>query len=135
MKIDIQNLEGKSFGGQGGNPFVPRGIRTIAIRSGERIDAIIINGERFGGNGGKLSDTLTLAENEYISKVTVKSGTLVDYIKIETSEKQSIHGGGKGGYKKDTFSGIIAAIGGRHGTFDSVDGLDFVYLPERIKDH
>jgi len=123
MQINIQNLVTKSLGGSGGAAFTQRGIDTLAIRHGSYVDAIIINGKQFGGNGGQLSNTITLASNEYISRVEVRQGNYIDHLEITTNLGQQITGGGNGG-NPVTITGEIVAFGGRSG--DYVDQLDIL---------
>ena len=86
-----------TFGGSGGGYFAPQPVRSIAIRAGRLVDAVVINGVRYGGGGGSQTHTLTLGHYEYISEVTVRSQRLVDYIKITTNFGRSIEAGGNGG--------------------------------------
>jgi len=111
-EIDIQTLITKTFGGGGGSAFNPRGIKTLAIRSGNEVDAIIINNEHFGGTGGTLSKTITLAPDEVIIRMDIRSGSRIDKLSIFTSEGQKIEGGGNGG-RPSTIIGKIIMFGGR----------------------
>ena len=106
--------ETKSYGGSGGGYFAPQPVRSIAIRAGRLVDAIVINGVRYGGGGGSQTHTLVLKPCEYISEVTVRSQRLVDYIKITTNFGRSIEAGGSGG-TASTYRGKITHIGGRRG--------------------
>lgn len=123
MQVNIQNLTTRSFGGNGGNPFNQRGIKTLTIRHGAYVDAIIINGEQFGGNGGQLSNTITFAPNEFIARIEIRHGSYIDFLEITTNLGQQITGGGNGGSPM-TITGEIVAIGGRSGDF--VDQLDIL---------
>jgi len=123
MEINIQNLVTQSYGGSGGATFTQRGIETVAIRHGSYVDAIIINGEQFGGNGGELSDTITLASNEYISRMEIRQGKYIDYLEITTNLGQQITGGGNGG-NLVTLTGGIVAVGGRSGSY--IDQLEIL---------
>jgi len=123
MEINIQNLVTKSFGGSGGDTFTQRGIETLAIRHGSYVDAIIIDGQQFGGNGGELSNTITFASNEYISRMEIRQGSYIDYIEITTNLGQQITGGGNGG-NPVTLTGEIIALGGRSGSY--IDQLEIL---------
>ena len=112
MNLNIQSLATKQFGGSGGNLFTQRGIKTIAIRHGRLVDAIIINNEKFGGPGGIQTDTLTLDEDEYINRIDIRHGEFIDRLEISTNKGNKIEGGGQGG-TLSTVRGIIVAIGGR----------------------
>ena len=52
--------ETKSYGGSGGSYFAPQPVRSIAIRAGRLVDAVVINGVRYGGGGGSQTHTLVL---------------------------------------------------------------------------
>ncbi|NUQ24166.1 MAG: hypothetical protein HUU34_09440 [Saprospiraceae bacterium] len=130
------------LGGDDGGVFNPVIVQSVAIRHGNHIDAIIINGTQHGGGGGSLTDTLTLGDGEYISSLEVRAnwfdlgGTfttdwkqLVRYIKIETNLGRSIEGGTTGDDDgTGTDSGRIIMLGGRSGKF--LDALDVYYLPK-----
>jgi hypothetical protein len=114
MEINIQELFTQTFGGNGGGSFTGRGIETIAIRHGSQVDAIIINGEKFGGDGGSMAGPITLKKDEYIDRMEIRHGGVIDYLLIHTNKNQEIRGGGTGGdFSK--IEGIIVAIGGRSG--------------------
>ncbi len=82
-------------------------VQSVAIRHGNHIDAIIINGTQHGGGGGSLTDTLTLSDGEYISYLEARGNWfnldpgffsddnkfMVRYIKIQTNQGRSIEGG------------------------------------------
>ncbi len=112
--LNIQDLITEEFGGGGGSPFLQTGIRTIALRHGKRVDAIIINGQQYGGDGGELTNTLTLAPDEYIARMEIRHGANIDRLVIVTNKNRIIQGGGDGG-TLNTVEGIIVALGGRSG--------------------
>jgi len=125
-KLDCLEVTGKiplqcqNFGGEGGNDFAPKKIDSLAIRHGNKVDAIIINGHRYGGDGGKQTQTLTFGEDEYIEKMVVRHGNSIDYLMVYTNIGRKIGGGGKGG-TKSVLEGKIVKIGGRSG--NRLDGL------------
>lgn len=87
-----------SFGNNAGEAFPEYNtIRSVAFASGIFIDRIIINGDSYGGPGGTLSETLVLAENEWIESVTLRSGDVIDSLRLTSNTNKSIHGGGQGG--------------------------------------
>ncbi|MGB1015816.1 MAG: jacalin-like lectin, partial [Nannocystaceae bacterium] len=88
-------------------------IQSIAIRAGSRLDALVINGVRYGGDGGGLSETLTLRPSEHINCVIVRSGSSIDGIDIYTNHGRHIGGGGNGG-AEHIVTGRLLAIGGWH---------------------
>lgn len=112
MEINIQDLETREFGGQGGDEFKPRGIHSLAMRFGSAVDALIINGDQFGEDGGELSSTITLEQDEYLSKIVLRAGSRIDYLRFETNKGNMIEGGGDGGYP-DEVEGVILTLGGR----------------------
>ncbi len=121
VSVDIQKLRTQTFGGGGGGAFLQTGIRTLALRHGSLVDAIIINDTRYGGSGGAQTSTITLAADEYITRVEIRHGSLVDRLKITTNKGQSIEGGGGGG-TASTVTGTIVSLGGRSGSLlDRID--------------
>lgn len=119
--MEITSTE--TLGGGGGNKFAPLNITSIAIRHGNKVDAIIINGKRFGGGGGVQTQTLTLGEDEYISKMIVRHGQVIDYLVIYTNSGRFIGGGGDGG-RETIIEGKMLKIGGRSG--NKLDCLDII---------
>jgi hypothetical protein len=113
-------LQCQIFGGEGGHDFAPVKIRSIAIRHGNKVDALILNGNRYGGDGGKQTQTLTLGEDEFIDKIVVRHGSSIDYLMVYTSTGRKIGGGGNGG-TKTVVDGKIVKIGGKSG--NRLDGL------------
>ncbi len=103
-----------SFGGNGGTEFPLEAVKSIAIRHGVNVDAIVVNGTKHGGSGGTATKTLELAAGEYINKIEVSSSLFVNYLKITTNKGNSIEGGKKDG-KTETIGGEVLAIGGRQG--------------------
>ena len=85
-----------SFGGEGGDKFVGLGkIKKIQLVGGEIVDAISINGTKYGGSGGSPSDEITLDDDEYISEVSVEDlggyyGDIIVFLEFKTSKGQSI---------------------------------------------
>ena len=121
-EVNYQDLVTKVFGGNGGNSFTERGVKKIAIRSGSAIDAIIINGEQFGGNGGKLSETITLAPDEYISRMEIRHGSRIDALEITTNRGQQIGGGGNGGLASVGANGTVNSGSGGGGGSSNASG-------------
>jgi hypothetical protein len=88
------------FGGEGGDKFVGLGkIKKIQLVGGEIVDAISINGTKYGGSGGSPSDEITLDDDEYISEVSVEEnfggyyGQIIVFLEFKTSKGQSIKKG------------------------------------------
>jgi hypothetical protein len=138
--------------GWAGAPAFPEvEVNSISIRSGNIVDGIVINGTLHGGDGGNSSDTITLAPDEYFSKIIVHVGafhhvwysgifdqnvhggdyTLVTYLEIHTNKGNVIHGGtpDRSGDNPHTFEGRIFMLGGNtRGEF--LEALDVYYLPK-----
>ena len=100
--------------GGGGKLSLPlQPIHSIAVRCDDRVNAIIINGDKFGDDGGDLSDTLTLAEGEYINKIEVRHGEAIDGLGVWTNKKNRYIGGGGPGGRFIRIEGEILAIGAK----------------------
>jgi len=139
--VYIKELNTRIQGGDGGDVFNPVIVQSVAIRHGNFIDAIIINGIQHGGGGGSLTDTLTLSDGEYISYLEARGNWfnldpgifsddnkfMVRYIKIQTNQGRSIEGGTQdesdGVYNID---GQIVMLGGRSGEF--LDALEIYFF-------
>lgn len=121
--MNIQNLTTQSYGGNGGDAFPMTGIKSIQIYSGSYIDAIVINGVKYGGDGGSPSATLNLASDEVIVAIDIRSGSYIDYLEFRTSKGIKISGGGGGG-TLNSLQGSIVALGGRSGKY--LDQLDIL---------
>jgi hypothetical protein len=115
-----------SYGGGGGSKFDPEYIKSLAIRSGSGVDAIIINEEIHGGGGGSLSTTLEFDSDEYICSVDIRSGSRVDNLVFTTNKGRSIGGGGSGGSKYMLSNIRVIAIGGRSGS--RLDQIEISYV-------
>ena len=104
-------LASDQAGGTGGEAFtdditnVAR-IKSITLRGGSKVDAISITyvlqdgstvKKSHGGTGGTATTPLTLADDEYITKVTGRSGSCVDQITFYTSYGRTLSAGGTGG--------------------------------------
>lgn len=91
-------------------------IQNLALRSGSLIDSVIVNGQNFGGLGGGLSGTLTLQKGEYVNRVEVRSGGMVDHLTFSTNYGHSLDGGGAGGGYHVLDNIKLVSITGKHGT-------------------
>ncbi|HYG80720.1 MAG TPA: jacalin-like lectin, partial [Pyrinomonadaceae bacterium] len=100
-------------------------VSELGLRSARYVDQIRINGTAHGRNGGSDQGSITLGNDEYISKVEFRSDKFVDYVKFTTSTGRSIYGGGDGGYPGKLEGIRVLAIGGRSGAY--VDKLDVMY--------
>jgi hypothetical protein len=103
-------LASDQVGGSGGSSFsddvtnVER-IQSIKLSGGSQVDFISITYvlhdgstvvKTHGGSGG-TSLTLPLSDDEYITKVTGRSGSMLDQVCFTTSYGRSIKAGGSGG--------------------------------------
>ncbi len=113
-------------GGGGGGSFEPREISTIGVRSGGDLDALVVNGQRFGGAGGGLHE-LTLADGEYVNMVRVRHGSRIDRLDFYTNQFRHV-GGGSGGGGLSELRGRLKLIGGRNG--NRVDQVKLVMVPD-----
>jgi hypothetical protein len=113
----------RPFGGNGGDEFPMAAIKSIGLRAGEEIDQIRINGKSHGRNNGSDRGSIVLAGDEYITKVEIRSGLRVDYLRF-TTNNGSVIGGGGGAATLDKIR--VIAIGGRSG--DRVDKLNIMYV-------
>jgi hypothetical protein len=124
----------KRFGGDGGDKFDSGFVRTLSLRAADEVDAIIVNDNRHGGDGGYESDTLVFDEDEYINYVSIRSGSRVDSLQFGTNKGRQIGGGGDGGdfYELDNIR--VIAIGGRADhRLDQIQ-ITYVenYVPSRV---
>lgn len=112
-----------TYGGNGGGEFGPRSPDKVGIRTGAMVDAIIINGERFGGMGGGNPTIVDLGPDDYWSEFHVRSGSMIDYLKLVSKKGRVIEGGGGGGNLDSHTNLRIITIAGRCGAL--VDSLSF----------
>jgi hypothetical protein len=107
------------------NEFDMQLISSIGLpKGGTNVDRIIINNTPYGGGGGTPdNNVLELGPTEYIAVIEFRSdGDLVDYLKITTNQKRSIHVGEAGNHS--TYNGKLIAISGKTGIY--VDYLRFL---------
>lgn len=91
-------------------------ISSITIKTGTKLDQITLCYKRvklmmmklqwdgvnetclsIGGTGGEMTNTLTLAPNEFVQSIYVESSTEVDKIRFTSNTGSMIEGGGNGG--------------------------------------
>lgn len=121
--MTIQTL---AFGGDGGKPFDIEAVSEIGVRSGERIDALLLNGSRRGGRGGRERERFTLLNDEYIDYIRVRHGRLIDRLEFRTNlGRVMVHGGG-GGRQSELKNIRVLGIGGRSG--NELDKLQIHYI-------
>ena len=118
------------LGGQGGNGFTAVAPKQIQLRTGALVDQIRLNGVAHGQNGGNPTSVLTLATEEYINRMFVRHGTLVDQIQIGTNRGRTLGGGGNGGGATNLTNIRVLAIGGRSGKF--LDQIQITYCKDYL---
>ena len=116
-----------SFGGNGGRPFSPIAPLYVSMRTGGWIDAIILNGDQHGGNGGSKRGILQFLPNEYINRAVIGAGTHVDRLEFYTNYGRSISGGegGLGGRLTSLDNIRMLRIGGRSDVY--LDRIEVIY--------
>lgn len=120
----VENLEKiYPIGGKGGKPFPEFKIEEIGLATADYVDRIYINGTHHGGKGGVDTPRLVLKNDEFISRIEVRSGDFIDYLKFTTNKGRWISGGGNGGTLKIFDNITLIAISGRAGTY-----VDFLEL-------
>lgn len=117
----------ESFGGNGGVAFAPRVVQSIGIRSGAMVDALILNGDHYGGYGGGPSPVITLEDNDYIKQIDVRAGVFVDHLTFTTKSGSVINGGGNGGIAHSLSNIRVTRLGGRCGAL--LDQISIEYVP------
>lgn len=115
-----------TYGGNGGGPFSPRNPQSVGLRSGDFIDAIIIDGEQFGGSGGGNPTIETLNSDDYWNAYTVRAGGFIDHLKLSSKSGRTVEGGGGGGDESSETDLRVIAISGRSGEFLDSISLDVV---------
>lgn len=100
------------FGGNGGMHRIEefnnvKKLCRIEARGGCLVDSLMftwllddnekVTGTYFGGNGGSGPSILELDDNEYITKINIRSGRLIDSLEFITSKGNSMAVGGTGG--------------------------------------
>jgi hypothetical protein len=110
------SIETIYFGGRGGEEFDIAGFEEVGLRSGNRIDALLLDGERHGGNGGGAQSALSLSSDEYIDQVTVRSGSRIDRLELRTNHGRTMVHGGSGGKPRTLKNIRVLGFGGRSGS-------------------
>lgn len=121
-------IETIALGGEGGRRFDEAAVGSISVRSNSRIDALILNGERFGGLGGKEVRGLDLCGDEYINELLVRHGSRIDGIVLRTNRGRALTGGGGGGRLTRLANIRVLGLGGNSG--NALDRLRVRYIPD-----
>lgn len=109
------DLVERTYGGNGGKEFELTEVSSLGLRSGDLVDAIIINGIRYGGTGGRATPEYTLAEDDYINHIDVRYGDKVDFLRFKSKQGVQLSGGGSGGSGASLSNIRVTRIGGRSG--------------------
>lgn len=122
----------KPIGGDGGKSFAIEAVRTIGFRSGNRVDAILLNGSRKGGGGGRESQVLELQGDEYIEHMEIWSkkhknrSTRIFKVFLRTSRGRTLSAGKAGGTKTTLTDIRVLGLGGNSGS--ELDKLRVRYI-------
>lgn len=118
-------------GGNGGLEFKAGMPESIGVRTGNVVDAIIINGKPYGGGGGEQTTQYQLQPGDYWTDFEVRGGQYVDYIYmkskhgVEFRSKDQATGGSSCG--KVTGARVLEVMG-KYGQF--IDSISFKYIPD-----
>jgi len=122
------SIEVIALGGDGGRRFEEQAVKSIGVRSGKRIDALLLNNQRFGGKGGKERRVLELQGDEYINAMSIRHGRLIDQISLTTSRGRTFGAGGGGGRLTQLNNIRVLGLGGNSG--DELDKLRIRYIKD-----
>ena len=117
----------RTFGGNGGGPFDIEAVKSVGFRSGDRIDALLLNGSRYGGAGRRESTTLEFHPDEYIDRIAIRHGARIDAIEIHTNMGRSLSAGGNGGRREELTNIRVLGLGGNSG--GELDNLRVQFMP------
>ncbi|CBJ36457.1 conserved protein of unknown function [Ralstonia solanacearum CMR15] len=135
-------------GGNGGSPFNDVDINTyiqnqtyvsaVQLRTGSEVDALIVTYQAtakstsmqtyHGGGGGSFSQTLQVRPGQFIKKLSGRSGSRVDQLRITLDDDRSVAGGGGGGSPFDwqvPSGSVVMGFAGRSGS--RLDQVEAVY--------
>lgn len=122
------------IGGDGGKSFEIQAVRTIGFRSGNRVDALVLNGSRKGGKGGSESQVLELQGDEYIEHMEIwdkkhkTKSQRIHKISLRTSRGRTLSAGKASG-RKTTLSDVrVLGLGGNSG--GELDKLRIRYIKD-----
>lgn len=123
------------IGGPGGDPFGLDYPRTIGLRSGDTVDALLLNGSQYGGRGGGNPREYTPLGEDYWAEFEIHAGTYVDYVRFRSRDGIEVAGGGTGGSVRQTFRNVrVLRVGGwAHDQLDKLK-VEFIenYQPSTV---
>jgi hypothetical protein len=115
------------FGGRKpGSPFEMEYPASVGMRSGDQVDALILNGLRHGGTGGINPVIMTLDDDDYWGSFTVRSGDGIDRLELSSVKGIKLAGGGLGGGRQAIDGVRILRMGGMSG--DLLNNLYIEYV-------
>lgn len=127
----------REFGGSGGDWSFPMQYPfSIGLAGDKLVDAIVVNGGRYGGGGGGNVVELTLGDTEYWSMFNLRSGDVMDRLEFRTNINRSIAAGADGGDPWGVQNIKILRIGGKYGTYLDHIKIEYVenYQPSTVLD-
>jgi len=141
LSSTTKEVKTSAHGGSGGTPFSsPRGvIQTISVRHGQcskfghfiQLLELTIGGKTVTYGSGVFpgkTETISLRSEEYINRVSIRSGKFLDWISFQTNQGRSFSCGGDGGELHE-FSAPgetkLIAIAGRAGSW--LDQISFIW--------
>jgi len=114
------------FGEGGGNEFAMENPVSIGMRTGEYVDALLLNGVQHGGNGGGNPNQFALSGDDYWSEFEVHAGRYVDFVRFKSNSGIEVSGGG--GRSGDDLDHIkIEFVENYHPSTVIVDGATGVF--------
>jgi hypothetical protein len=113
------SIETKAFGGNGGShSFDIEAVKSLGLRYGDLIDALLLNGRRPGGGGGVEGTIVEFHPDEYIDRITIRpGGRVIHALTISTNRGRTLSGGGNGGRREELTNIRVLGLGGVYGDF------------------
>ncbi|WP_411352150.1 hypothetical protein PNH50_02630 [Leisingera aquaemixtae] len=120
------------MGGGGGGRFDPVSLRELRLKTGTLIDAIFLNGDRHGGEGGGMGDSVTLSPDILVQDIGYDiRDSFLSGLKFYFTDRTTLQGGilndekllsAELGCSREDL--LVIALGGSSGNF--LDSLDAV---------
>jgi hypothetical protein len=128
--MGVQTVE---YGGNGGHPFDMQAVHSVGVHWGGHIDALVLNGQLFGGPGAAHMDPeVFLAADEYIRGFELRYGSVLTALLFYTSHDFRQIGVAHARGDNLTIVGDIRVLGlgGRCG--DNLDRIAIKYIDNYI---
>lgn len=111
-----------AIGGSHGADFDIETVRTIGFRTTDVVEAILLNGQRYGDDQGKETETLELQPDEYITKLVIhesndkkKGEDRIRGVRLTTSRGRTLESGTMRG-PQTVLEGVrVLGLGGNGG--------------------